>query len=185
MNISWAVEQTHVRDPFLGPSTSPDRALNTRLPSFSSERINYIKSHCRVTYDKEEHIKHALPFSLESCCEHNRFALLSRCHSSLTIPPRGFSSYPSYHIPFLPLALSLCLSLPPSLSLSLSLSPSLSLSSLSPSLSVSLSPLSPPISSMCALCCFTLSTRHTDVSLIQATVRAGTWIWGCPFPNMQ
>ena len=145
MNISWAVEQTHVRDPFLGPSSSPDRALNTRLPSFSSERINYIKSHCRVTYDKEEHIKHALPFSLESCCEHNRFALLSRCHSSLTIPPRGFSSYPSYHIPFLPLALSLCLSLPPSLS------PSLSLLSLSLSLCLSLPPLSSHLFHVCVV----------------------------------
>ena len=150
MNISWAVEQTHVRDPFLGPSSSPDRALNTRLPSFSSKRINYIKSHCRVTYDKEEHIKHALPFSLESCCEHNRFALLSRCHSSLTIPPRGFSSYPSYHIPFLPLALSLCLSLPPSLSFSLSLP--LSLSPLSLPLSLSLSPPSLLPSLPCVRC---------------------------------
>ena len=44
--------------------------------------------------------------------------------------------------------------------------------------------LSPPISCLCAPCCFTLSTRHTDVSLIQATVRAGKWIWGCPFANM-
>lgn len=113
MNISWVVEQTHVRDPFLGPSSSPDRTLNTRLPSFSSERINYIKSHCRATYDKEEHIKHALPFSLGSRCEHNRFALLSHA-ASPNIPPHGFSSYPSYHIP----SLSLSLSLPPSPSLS-------------------------------------------------------------------
>lgn len=37
-------------------------------------------------------------------------------------------------------------------------------------------PLSPPISRPCAPCLFILSTRHTDVSLIQATGKARKWI---------
>lgn len=37
-------------------------------------------------------------------------------------------------------------------------------------------PLSPPISRPCAPCLFIRSTRHTDVSLIQATGKARKWI---------
>lgn len=146
MNISWAVEQTHVRAPFsgaIGSGKAPD--LWAFVSPFSSDRMDYINTHCRATDGQRRAQKKAAPF-LRSVPVNTTDFYAFLCHAA--VAPWIFLLIASLHIP------------------------------------PTTFPLSPPISCPCALC-FMLSTTHTDVSLIQAAVRAGKWLWGVPFANMQ
>lgn len=63
MNISWAVEQTHVRAPFYG-AIDYCKVLTSEHSSspFSPDRTNYIKPHCGATDGQKRAQKNALPF---------------------------------------------------------------------------------------------------------------------------